>query len=524
MRVIGRICLALIIPLLALWSLHLWPLWLRSPDLTHGLFTPFLFGLLLYESRSRYPRPYLAPRPWHLPVIVALFFAAILLLGIGGLYAAVLSWSHTLTLFVLACSLCTLLTATWLILAQDRVRWLPFNWTVAVAILIWLLSAPIPPGTYTRITLTLQQGVTQSVLATLHFLGIAAVKNGNIIELARISVGVEEACSGIRSLLSCLYAGLFFSATLVRRLPTRLLIIALAPILAVVMNFFRSLLLTLLAHSGQNIQGTIHDVSGFSILILTSALLAGLAWFLDRKTPANSAVPSSLHTTPPLLYLGKLPATLIASLAIYWAITGFFVLKTTSTRSAPPAPTPSLQTIIPAALPGWEVNTTEDLYRFAAQLQTEHLLQRSYARQTPTGPEQITLYLAYWPARHVPVSTVASHTPDACWPGAGWTAVPIPDPLVNLTTNHTLPPAQHRRFTLEGYPQNVWFWHLHGGRPVLTGEIRSPLNLLRLALAHGLQRDDAQLFVRISSNLPWEKISTHPLITEFVQQLQPHGL
>ncbi len=522
---IGRICLALLLPLLALWSIHLWPLWLRSPDLTHGLFTPFLFALLLYESRSRYPRRYLAPRRWHFLVIAGFFGLAIGLLGVGGLYAAILSWSHTLTLFVLAVSLCALLTATWIILAQDRVRWLPFNWTIAVAILIWLLSAPIPPGTYTRLTLWLQQGVTEGVLATLHFLGIAALKNGNIIELARVSVGVEEACSGIRSLLSCLYAGLFFSATLVRRIPHRLLIIGLAPVLAIVMNFLRSLLLTLLAHGGQNIQGTIHDLTGFGILIVTSGILALLAWFLDRATPVASPAPASTHTTPPLLYLGKLPATLVASLAIYWAITIFFVFKTNTASTTPPAVAPSLSQLIPSEAPGWQVTTAEDLYRFTSQLQTEHLLQRNYTRQTPAGPEQITLYLAYWPAQSAPVSVVASHTPDACWPGAGWTAVPTEAPLVTLTTaGHNLPPAQHRQFKLNNYPQHVWFWHIHGGRPVLTGEIRSPLNLLRLAFSHGLHRDRAQLFIRVSSNLPWEKISSTPLITEFTDRLQAHGL
>src|SRR5690606_40034894 len=62
--------------------------------------------------------------------------------------------------------------------------------------------------------------------------------------------GVEEACSGIRSLLSCVYAAAFFSAALVTRALNRCVILLLAPVLAIVMNFVRSLLLTLLAHRG----------------------------------------------------------------------------------------------------------------------------------------------------------------------------------------------------------------------------------------------------------------------------------
>ena len=55
------------------------------------------------------------------------------------------------------------------------------------------------------------------VVRVLGAVGIAAFQDGNVIELARTSVGVSEACSGVRSLISCTVAGLFLSATLVRR-------------------------------------------------------------------------------------------------------------------------------------------------------------------------------------------------------------------------------------------------------------------------------------------------------------------
>ena len=42
---------------------------------------------------------------------------------------------------------------------------------------LWLLSTPIPPGTYTRMTLTLQLWVSEGVLRTVHLLGIAAVRH-----------------------------------------------------------------------------------------------------------------------------------------------------------------------------------------------------------------------------------------------------------------------------------------------------------------------------------------------------------
>src|SRR5207237_4001264 len=112
--------------------------------------------------------------------------------------------------------------------ADESLRLMPWTGSALVAIGLWLLSVPIPPGTYTRLTLGLQLWVSEAVLRALHLLGVAAIRHGNIIELARTTVGVEEACSGVRSLISCLFAGFFFSATLVRAPWARAVIIALA--------------------------------------------------------------------------------------------------------------------------------------------------------------------------------------------------------------------------------------------------------------------------------------------------------
>jgi hypothetical protein len=79
--------------------------------------------------------------------------------------------------------------------------------------------------------LGLQQWVTGGVLQALHLLGVPARQHGNVIELATTTVGVEEACSGIRSLISCVFAGFFFAGWLVRRPLGRLCLILAAPLL-----------------------------------------------------------------------------------------------------------------------------------------------------------------------------------------------------------------------------------------------------------------------------------------------------
>ncbi len=87
----------------------------------------------------------------------------------------------------------------------------------------------------------------------------------------------------MRSLVSCVFAGLFFSGLLVRRPWSRVLLIGLAAPLALLMNFIRSLTLTLLANSGVNINGAWHDFTGYAVLGATAILLGALA-------PSSSAV------------------------------------------------------------------------------------------------------------------------------------------------------------------------------------------------------------------------------------------
>ena len=169
-------------------------------------------------------------------------------------------------------------------------RALPWNWTAGVAVGLWPLAAPIPSGMYTRLTLALQLWISTGVMDVLQVLGIAAHRQGNIIELATCRVGVEEACSGVRSLVSCVFVALFFSASIVRQPWARAVVIGVAGPLALAMNFIRALTLTLLANSGVTIAGFWHDATGYAVLLATAALLAGLALGLEGR-PAEAGPP-----------------------------------------------------------------------------------------------------------------------------------------------------------------------------------------------------------------------------------------
>lgn len=509
-------------------GLLLWPHWVHNADLSHGLFMPVVFLLLLREARGGTLR-FLPAGFLTTAALTALLLAGLAALAAGGLYAASLGWSHDLVGFTLTFALVLLLAAGLVVLAGESIRFLPCNWSTLVAIGLWLLCAPIPPGTYTRLTLGLQLMVTENVLRALHLLGIAAVSHGNILELASTSVGIEEACSGVRSLISCIFAGLFLSASLVRRPWSRALLIVLSAPLALVMNFLRSLTLTLLANSGVHIAGTWHDLTGFAVLAVTAALLAGLALLLERKA---SKQPSAISNQPTPLTHYPSPMTsqaaagrLLAAALVLASALGVFFYANTQSAPRRSAQVPNLAAILPLTAEGWRVATATDLYQFSDTLQTDHLAQRTYTRQTAQGPEQIILYLAYWRPGQASVSLVASHTPDACWPGSGWESIPVSSPRIRLAAGpRLLPEAESRSFQSGDFPQNVWFWHLFDGRPITQQNPNSPAELLRLAWRYGFRHDGDQLFIRVSSNRPWAEIAREPLLETFFARLQPLGL
>lgn len=498
---------------------HLAPQWRHDPDLAHGWLLPIVFLVLLRESRLAGPRRH-PPAGWIATLAVAaLALAGLAALSLAGLYAAAVDWSNALVEFLLAGAFSLLLGAALLDLSGEEKRLVPCNWSAWVAVGLWPLAAPIPSGHYARLSLALQLWISTGVVDVLQLLGIAAHRQGNIIELAAASVGVEEACSGVRSLVSCVVVALFFSASLVRTPAARALLIAVAGPLALAMNFFRALTLTLLANHGVVIAGFWHDTTGYAVLLATAALLAGLALGLEGS-PGAVAPPPLPPSAGVRHRRGAGGAILAAALAAAAALVLFFETNTHPAVSRGAA-VPDLAALMPPPPAGWAA-FTPDLSPFRDQLQTDVLLQRTYRSGAAA---QITLYVAYWRPGQAPVSLVDQHTPDACWPGAGWVAQPEPQPHPDLSVSgRSLAPAQARIFANGGVPRYVWFWHLYAGRGLPYDNPYSAGGLLRLAWRYGFRHGGDQLFVLVSSNRPWSETAAEPLVAEFISHLEPLGL
>jgi exosortase len=498
-----------------------WPLWRHDDNLTHGIFLPFLCAILIAESR-RDPEPrFLAPGPGAYTLGAALVLASLAGLAVAVVYAAALGWTHSMAEFMLCVSLVLALCAGWLGFADRRVRFLPLNWAAAIAVVLWLFAGPLPPGTYARLALFLQAEVTGGVVRVLNALGIAAYRQGNVIDLARTSVGVSEACSGVRSLISCAVAGLFLSG-LLRRPAHRILIIAISPLIGLAMNFLRSLLLTLLVNSGVEIEGRWHDLTGASILAGTTLLVAAFAfWLHSREATPMAAAGESLSKSA-----GRSPFQIMmaAQLALV-AAAALFLSTGRPSAKAHAAPAPDLSALLPPAPEGWTAQDTPNLDQYSGVLETHALIERVYSSGTAQGSAHVTLYLAYWAPGQAPVSLVDAHSPDACWPGTGWELEAGASRRAALEIGErTLAPAECRVFSRNGLETRVWFWHLNGGRPLAFVDPYSAPRLLALGLRYGFSNPEAQLFVRISSNRPWQEIASQPAVRQFLDNLKPLGL
>jgi exosortase len=152
-------------------------------------------------------------------------------------------------------------------------------------VLVWLISAPLVSAIESQISLFLLRKVVTVVAFTFDMLGFPLEQQGNVLMLPKGPVGVAEACSGIRSLTACLFAGSFLGATFFTEAWKKVTLVVAAMFFAFLMNLGRSLFLTgwAYAYGPDAINGTVHDAAGYAVLGLTCVGLLLLVPLLNLK-------------------------------------------------------------------------------------------------------------------------------------------------------------------------------------------------------------------------------------------------
>ncbi len=154
---------------------------------------------------------------------------------------------------------------------------------LALPILLLAAAIPLPSLIYATLSLPLQLLASKVACAVADCAGIAVFREGNIIHLAGISIGVWEACSGLNSLSALMVGAVLLGFLLCRRPRTRLLICIAAIPIAVLANIVRITGTAILSdwHPGYAM-GFYHAFSGWLVFLVGALSLYGTAIGLRR--------------------------------------------------------------------------------------------------------------------------------------------------------------------------------------------------------------------------------------------------
>src|SRR6185503_11709822 len=90
-----------------------------------------------------------------------------------------------------------------------------------------LIALPMPTFIYNPIVSGLQHRIANLNVIILNLAGIAARQSGSLIQLPSGTIGIDEACSGIRSLQSTVMATLFIGYLSLKRRSLQVLLLGL---------------------------------------------------------------------------------------------------------------------------------------------------------------------------------------------------------------------------------------------------------------------------------------------------------
>ncbi len=158
------------------------------------------------------------------------------------------------------------------------------------AILFLVFMIPLPVALETMARIPLQKIGTRASTYILQTLGLPAVAEGNVIQLSDYPIGVAEACSGLRMLMTS--AALTFALAFILNRPVweRLVILASAVPIALLTNIIRITVTGICyEYFGQEVaEKVFHDVAG----LLMMPMAVGLLWL-------EIVILSRLTTEPP---------------------------------------------------------------------------------------------------------------------------------------------------------------------------------------------------------------------------------
>jgi exosortase len=346
----------------------------------------------------------------------------------------------------------------------------------------FLVAIPWPTLFETPVIQGLSRMNAAMVVNVLSILDVPAIQHGNVIEVSTGFVGIDDACSGIRSLQSSLMISLFLGEFYLFDRRRRLLLIPISFALAMILNVCRTSLLTwVAAKRGIGAIAEYHDEAGISILLVCTALLWSAGWFLNRWNLPHAGNKMATADCPrptardnddkARRQLNRFGIILIVWLvAVESGVELWYLIRESHLKPGP----------------AWTVNFPEanPTYKNLPLTAAEHELLRFDQGQKgqwlePDGTVWQAFYFNWLPGR-VAGYLAKRHTPDICMTATGLKMTSGPELMV-LDINSVELPMRHYVFTSSSGILQVYqcHWEAGMGKDTYTADESSRFNLIR---------------------------------------------
>lgn len=236
----------------------LWRVWMHNPNYSHGFLIPPVTLWLIWRQRKEI-RSEAKPGG---SIYGSLLLLPALLLHILGLRGDV-----------------TTVQGASLILALGGVVWMLFGGRVfrriALPLAFLIFMIPTLPWFINVASFKLKLIAARSAVGISQAIGITVEREGVNMIFPGGTLSVENACSGLRSLIALLALGALFAYLASGQVWKRVLLLVLALPIAVIANTLRITALCVYASVGsvQGAAGVFHDVGGYALFAIAFLLL-----------------------------------------------------------------------------------------------------------------------------------------------------------------------------------------------------------------------------------------------------------
>lgn len=244
--------------------------WNNDPNYSHGFLVPLIAGYFAWQKWPELKR--LPVRPSNLGLLVVVGSLLLLIFGFAGT-----------EYFTMRSSLVFLLAGIILF-------W--FGWAVFKGLLLpvgfLLFMVPLPYIVYDAMAFPLKLLVAKFSVAALKLMGIAVLREGNIIMFPQTVLEVADACSGLRSLMSLLALAVAYAVFSQKSNLMRVIMVLSAVPIAIATNMFRVIATGVLAqyYGAAAAEGFFHEFAGLAVFALAMVLLFLLGAVLRKVGPA----------------------------------------------------------------------------------------------------------------------------------------------------------------------------------------------------------------------------------------------